>query len=113
MLIHIERNGGLKVSDIEVEETTFSDLSLVESQIEEFLRRNIEVVLEEETLLIIGQQVINAARGRSDLIAIDRNGSIVLIEIKRDVADVSYRHKPFEFQAIRYAASLATITEHQ
>ena len=111
MLIHIEQGGGLRVSDIEVEETTFSELGLVESQIEEFLRRNIDVVLEEETLLIIGQQVINAARGRSDLIAIDRNGSIVLIEIKRDVADIKYRHEPFEFQAIRYAASLATIKD--
>ena len=111
MLIHIEQTDGLKVSEVEVEETTFSALGFVESQIEEFLRRNIDVVLEEETLLIIGQQVINAARGRSDLIAIDRNGSIVLIEIKRDVADIKLRHEPFEFQAIRYAASLATIKD--
>ena len=111
MLIHIEHSDGLKVSDIEVEDTTFSALGLVESQVEEFLRRNIDVVLEEETLLIIGQQVINAAKGRSDLVAIDGNGSIVLIEIKRDVADIKCRHEPFEFQAIRYAASLATIKD--
>jgi RecB family endonuclease NucS len=88
MLIHIEKDGGLKVSKVEVEETTFADLGFVESQVEEFLRRNIEVVLAEETLLIVGQQVINAAKGRSDLVAIDGNGSIVLIEIKRDVADI-------------------------
>jgi hypothetical protein len=109
MLIPIDKSKGLTVTDDEVEETTFSDLGLVENQIEEFLRKNIEVVFEDETLLIVGQQVINAARGRSDLIAVDEDGSIVLIEIKRDVADIRIRHEPFEFQAVRYAASLATV----
>ena len=112
MLIPIENNDGLNVCDSEVEEITFADLGLVENQVEEFLRQNIEVVFDDsETLLIVGQQVINAARGRSDLVALDENGSIVLIEIKRDVADIRNRREPFEFQAIRYAASLARISD--
>jgi hypothetical protein len=43
------------------------------------------------------------------LVAVDSNGAVVLIEEKRDAADISARKEPFEFQAIRYAASYATI----
>jgi hypothetical protein len=111
MLIPVEQTDTLRVSDHEVEDTTFSDIGFKEKQVEEFLRKNIDVVFDEETLLIVGQQVINEARGRSDLIAVDEDGSIVLIEIKRDVADIKGRHEPFESQAIRYAASLATIKD--
>jgi hypothetical protein len=111
MLIPVNHSNGLGLSDDQVKETTFSSLGLVENQVEEFLRKNIEVVFDEETLLIVGQQVINAARGRSDLIAVDENGSIVLIEIKRDLADIKGRHEPFESQAVRYAASLATVAD--
>lgn len=111
MLIPIDNSNGLTLCNSEVEDISFCDLGLDESEVEEFLRKNIEVVFDEsETLLIVGQQVINAARGRSDLVALDENGSIVLIEIKRDVADIRNRREPFEFQAIRYAASLAKIT---
>ena len=64
---------------------------------------------DEESMLIVGQQVRNVSNGRSDLTAIDNNGDIVLIEIKRDKADIIGRKESFEFQAIRYAASCATI----
>jgi hypothetical protein len=114
MLIPVTVNlaNGLSLSDDAVEEVTFSELGLAETHVEDFLRKNIEVVFEEsETLLIVGQQVINTAGGRSDLIALDENGSVVLIEIKRDVADIKARREPFEFQAIRYAASLAMIAD--
>ncbi|WP_218017830.1 hypothetical protein [Alkalicoccus saliphilus] len=49
------------------------------------------------------------SRERSDLTAVDANGNIVLIEIKRDRQDIAQRKEPFEFQAARYAASYATI----
>jgi hypothetical protein len=35
-------------------------------------------------LLIVGQQVINKEGGRSDLVAVDGEGNVVLIELKRD-----------------------------
>ena len=58
---------------------------------------------------MVGQQVPNEKKGRSDLTAIDYNGDLVLIEIKRDKRDIEIRKEAFEFQAIRYAASCATI----
>lgn len=93
-----------------IEETTFSELDMKESDIEEILRTNVDMLCDdEESMLIVGQQVKNEKDGRSDLTAIDNNGDIVLIEIKRDKRDIEGRKESFEFQAIRYAASCATI----
>lgn len=95
---------------VKIEETTFSDLGMKESDIEEILRTNVDMVCDdEESMLIVGQQVKNDLNARSDLTAIDNDGDIVLIEIKRDKKDIEGRKEAFEFQAIRYAASCATI----
>lgn len=96
---------------VELIPRSLQELGLKEADVEEFVRKNVEVLFpdEDETLLIVGQQVHNAAGGRADLVAVDSNGAIVLIELKRDAADISARKEPFEFQAIRYAASYATI----
>lgn len=94
----------------QIEVTTFAELHMKESDIEEILRKNVDMLCDdEESMLIVGQQVKNESNGRSDLTAIDNNGDIVLIEIKRDKADIAGRKEAFEFQAIRYAASCATI----
>jgi len=107
--ISIEKNS-IITNDTEISNSTFKELNLKEEHIEEFLRKNIEVIFgEEESLLIVGQQVNNKEKGRSDLTAIDENGNIVLIEIKRDIDDIKNRKEAFEFQAIRYAASYARI----
>ena len=58
---------------------------------------------------MVGKQVVNKEKGRSDLTAVDENGNLLLIEIKRDFADIIQRKEAFEFQAIRYAASYAKI----
>lgn len=93
-----------------IEAVTFSDLGMVENDIEEILRCSIDMLCDdEESMLIVGRQVKNEMLGRSDLTAVDNNGSIVLIEIKRDRSDIEGRKEAFEFQAIRYAASYATI----
>ena len=93
---------------------TLKELKYKESDLEELLRANIEILSgDDESLLIVGQQVRTKAKGRSDLIAIDSNGYLVLIEIKRDKFDSENRKEPFEIQAIRYAASNATITDYQ
>lgn len=52
---------------------------------------------EEESMLIVGRQVKNEKSGRSDLTAVDNNGNIVLIEIKRDRKDIESRKESFEF----------------
>ncbi|MGN0728046.1 hypothetical protein [Treponema sp.] len=93
-----------------IEQTSFKELGLIEKDVEEILRKNIEMLCDEEdSMLIIGQQVTNEEDGRSDLTAIDDDGNLVLVEIKRDKKDIEHRKEAFEFQAIRYAASLATI----
>ncbi len=95
---------------LKLEEITFAELGMKESDIEEILRKNIDMVCDdEESLLVVGQQVKNEKLGRSDLTAIDDSGNLVLIEIKRDRKDIEGRKEAFEFQAIRYAASCATI----
>jgi len=93
-----------------IEPATFADLNLKENDLEEMLRNSIEILCDdEESLLIVGRQVKNEQLGRSDLTAIDHNGNVVLIELKRDKNDIVRRKEGFEFQAIRYAASYATI----
>ena len=101
------------VVDQEMEEITFQELHVNEAKVEEFLRKNIGLIFDEEegeeTLLIVGQQVANLRRARNDLVALDAEGNLVLIEIKRDASDMAGRTEALEFQAVRYAASLATI----
>ena len=74
-----------------IEETTFADLNMLERDIEEMLRLNIDMLCEtdEESMLIVGQQVRNEQNGRSDLTAIDNNGNIVLIEVKYSLQGTS------------------------
>lgn len=109
MLIPVNINSLIEVNNLDVEILQFKDLNIKEEHIEEFLRKNIEIIIDDETLLVIGRQVRNVEKGRSDLTAIDKDGNLVLIEIKRDLDDIKMRKEPFEFQAIRYAASYAKI----
>lgn len=100
-------NGG---APIKLEAVSFSDLKWKESDIEELIRKNVDMLCDDEdSMIIVGQQVQDVNHKRSDLTAIDQNGNIVLIEIKRDVQDILSRKEQLEFQAIRYAASCATI----
>ena len=75
-----------------LEAISFSDLYWKESDIEELLRQNVDMLCDDEdSMLIVGQQVQDVNHKRSDLTAIDADGNIVLIEIKRDVQDVLSR----------------------
>ncbi|WML52416.1 hypothetical protein RCG17_24045 [Neobacillus sp. PS3-12] len=77
---------------LRLDAVTFSDLGMQESDIEEILRSSIDMLCEdEESMLIVGRQVRNEKNGRSDLTAVDNNGNIVLIEIKRDRKDIENR----------------------
>ena len=107
MLIPVKINKSIDIQDIEITNTNFKNLNLKEEHIEEFLRSNIEVIFQDETLLVVGRQGVNKENGRSDLTAVDQNGNLVLIEIKRDVEDIKQRREAFEFQPIRYAGSYA------
>lgn len=112
MIVPVNLEGS--ITPDEMEELTLKDIQITEAVLEEFVRRNVEVLFPEgETLLIVGQQARNVERGRADLVAVDSSGSIVLIELKRDMGDIVARREPFEFQAIRYAASYARIRTPQ
>lgn len=119
MLISVQLPGGSNPDKVEitvqqVEEVTLKALKITEVALEEFIRKNVQVLYPEgETLLIVGQQLRNKAGGRADLVAVDGEGGIVLIELKRDLGDIVARKEPFEFQAIRYAASYALIETPQ
>ena len=119
--ISLNANSGSKI-DIahdEIEECSFGELAapfegqpvkLDESDLEEFVRKNPGLFFQDdETLLIVGQQVRDKIGKRSDLVAIDAKGNIVYIELKRDHGDMAVRKEPLEFQAVRYAANYARI----
>lgn len=103
-------NNDMILNKVHIHEMNFKSLNLKECNVEEFVRKNSNDIFgDEESFIIIGQQVINSENGRSDLVAVDEDGSLVLIEIKRDEEDIKGRKEPFEFQAIRYAANFAKI----
>ncbi len=56
-------------------------------------------------LLIISRQLTTTRGKRADLLAIHWDGSLVIIEVKRDAEDEAGRSEGMEFQAIRYAAA--------
>ncbi len=87
---------------VELEETTFPKEKIIEPiHIEEWIRKNPNLVCDkDENIKIISKQQVYETRKRSDLVAIDDAGRIVIIEIKRDVAEPMT-----EFQGIRYASS--------
>ena len=111
MLINISTDNGIEIGDSDKDpvKLSFKELGKKEQDIEEFLSNNIELIVGDETLLIVGRQVVDTQRKRSDLTAIDKDGNLVLIEIKRDKEDAIARKEPLELQSIRYAAALAKI----
>lgn len=77
---------------------TFSELNLKERyDIQEWIDDNPDILGEE--LLIIGKEIILNSNIRLDLLAIDRTGSLVIIELKRD-----FSGNNVDWQAIKYAS---------
>lgn len=96
---------------IPIEPTCFSGINMNEHDVEELIKKNTNLIAEDESMLIVGQQVRNSSNGICDLVGLNQNGDLVLIEIKRDRKDIEARREAFEFQAIRYAAGFATIKD--
>lgn len=55
-----------------------------ESTLERWLEHNADAILEDHSLLIIGRQVATNLGSVIDLLAVDRHGDVVVIELKRD-----------------------------
>lgn len=93
---------------VQLEETTFSTEKLMEPQnIETWIRKNPSILTEseEEDITIIGEQKTSLTMKRLDLLGVDTFGNIVIVELKRDLAE-----KMTEFQAITYASSFIYTT---
>ena len=87
--------------------TTFSELNLSERyDIQEWIDDTPEIL--GEKLLIIGKESILPSGIRLDLLAIDENGNLVIIELKRDT---SGNH--VEWQAIKYASYCSAFTDEE
>ena len=87
--------------------TTFSELNLSERyDIQEWIDDTPEIL--GEKLLIIGKEIILPSGIRLDLLAIDENGNLVIIELKRDN---SGNH--VEWQAIKYASYCSAFTDEE
>jgi|GEM_PF-250563 len=118
MLVKLNINEGA-VELEEAEAVDFASLPIGdrdtarESDLEDLLADNVNLVVAsgdaDETLLIIGRQIATATGKTMDLVALDNTGALTLIEVKRDARDVRGRRDNAEIQAVRYAASLATL----
>ncbi len=103
----------------EAEEVKFASIpvrqngSALEGHLEGLITENVNLIeasgVDDDTLLIIGRQVVTSTGKVMDLVALDSTGAITLIEVKRDAQDVRARRDHAEIQAVRYAASLARL----
>lgn len=89
-----------------IKEIEFSDFNFKERyDIQEWVESNPNIL--GENILIISKDLtfFNNTKERPDLIAIDENGNIVIIELKRDDSGLN-----LEWQAIKYASYLSKFT---
>ncbi|GAB3799052.1 hypothetical protein GCM10028819_21530 [Spirosoma humi] len=89
-----------------VESGTFSQLGIKErTHIQEWVRHNTTVLGEDLKVISIEFDEFDQVADRPDILALDHEGNLVIIELKRDSL-AAYA----DLQAIRYAALLSTIT---
>ena len=90
---------------IKIPSTTFSSLNLRERfDIQEWIEKTPDILGEE--LLIIAKELILSSGKRLDLLAVDRRGALVIIELKRDDSG-----SDVEWQAIKYTSYCSSLTQ--
>lgn len=89
------------------EETDFSSHKIMERQdLEKWVTKSPETLLGEDLLIITTEyDKFDRTSERLDLLALDKNGKLVIIELKRDDSG-----KTVDLQAIKYAAYCSTMT---
>lgn len=100
MSIFTVENGALTA----IKKTTFAEQGVKERQdIQKWIKKNISILGEE--LLVIAEEFGQwESSKRLDLLAVDRTGNLVVIELKRDENGAHA-----ELQALRYAAMVSTM----
>jgi hypothetical protein len=93
---------------VEVEMTTFASNKLKEREhIEEWIRKNPSII--DENLLIIAHEYDKFSTDeRLDLLAIDSDGSLVVIELKRDNTGSSV-----DFQSLKYCSYCSQLSPQE
>jgi len=76
----------------------------VESELEEWLEANPDGILDDSPLLIVGRQVPTDLGKSIDLLGVDREGNVVVVELKRDRTP-----RDVVAQALEYAAFAARL----
>jgi hypothetical protein len=96
-----------KTREIEVcKKTNFSTHAILERKhLERWIEVNPEILCEDLLVITNEYYKFDKTNERLDLLAIDREGNIVVIELKRDDSG-----KNVDLQAIRYAAYCSTLT---
>ncbi|CCC41915.1 endonuclease NucS domain-containing protein [Haloquadratum walsbyi] len=103
MILSIEKSGKL---DDSLETTKLSDLNFTEPEnLQEWIIER-PAILGEELLVITSEYAgFQDTLDRLDILAIDTDGKLVVVELKRDRAD-----QTTDLQAIKYASYCATLT---
>lgn len=92
---------------IEIPVTSFSALSLKERfDIQEWISGTPDIL--GETLLVVAKELILPSGKRLDLLAIDKQGALVVVELKRDDSG-----NDVEWQAIKYASYCSSFTQDE
>ena len=89
-----------------IEEGSFEELNIWErNNIQEWIRKNPEILGEELLTLSIEFDRFKNSNDRLDILALDRKGNLVVVELKRDIS-AGYA----DLQSIRYAAMVSSMT---
>jgi len=87
-------------------EGSFEDLNIWErNNIQEWIRKNPEILGEELLTLSIEFDRFKNSNDRLDILSLDRKGNLVVVELKRDIS-AGYA----DLQSIRYAAMVSSMT---
>lgn len=106
MIFLIDKNKELKKI---IEEVNFSNLGILErTHMEEWISKSPEILGEELLTITTEYDKFDKTNKRLDILAIDKKGKLVVIELKRDVAEAFV-----DLQAIHYAAYCSTLTLDQ
>ena len=98
--VDIENKQLIKIPGI-----TFASLNLKERfDIQEWIDKTPDILGEE--LLIIAKELVLPSGKRLDLLAVDRKGVLVIIELKRDDSGIDV-----EWQAIKYTSYCSSLTQ--
>lgn len=102
MVIYKKSSGEIAIPD----QTSFSAHQILErTHIERWIENNPQILGEELMILTTEYDKFDKTNERLDLMAIDPNGTLVVIELKRDDSG-----KNVDTQAIKYAAYCSTLT---